>query len=233
MANELPEHPRRVRVLSDVDDTVKAKPVQLAFDHRGAYSGLNEGDAYPMVVGAYAAALNVESESFDGTRVAFLTARPESQSPLKAACQATRVTLKAADRMGIPRCTVLPGSLAALTKDALDFIRPSFQKRREATTILGGVDERFMNVAKAKVGVCKKYCALFPEDQFVFFGDSDVEGGKIMLNKRLVSAVFIHDVVERRLRYPEMRNDFVEFDGVHFFHLYEELVKHLKEIVYP
>ena len=182
----------RVKVLTDVDDTMLANLV----DRRYA-----KGTLYPGVVAFYDA---LKQEPFATTQVPIttLSARPDpligiaEEASLRSIRNLTANRLSPSGQSGQLESSVI-GTVETLTRAS----NKSYLKRLSDRVPFKKEDE----IGEVKFANCQQFCAVFPEYQYVFVGDSgqaDALTAQLLTNGLMAEGTsrplttFIHDLRE-------------------------------------
>ena len=182
----------RVKVLTDVDDTMVANLV----DRRYA-----KGTLYPGVVAFYDA---LKQEPFATTQVPIttLSARPDpligvaEEASLSSVRTLTAGRLSPSGQSGQLTSSII-GTVETLTRSS----NKSYLKRLSDRVPFESEDE----IGQVKFANCQQFCAVFPEYQYVFVGDSgqaDALTAQLLTNGQMAEGTsrplttFIHDLRE-------------------------------------
>jgi hypothetical protein len=182
----------RVKVLTDVDDTMMANLV----DQRYA-----KGTLYPGVVAFYDA-LKQEPFATPHIPITTLSARPDpvagigEEASLRKIRDLTANQLSPSGQSGELKSSVI-GTVETLTRAS----NKSYLKRLSDRVPFTKEDE----IGRVKFANCQQFCAVFPEYQYVFVGDSgqaDALTAQLLTNGVIAEGAarpittFIHDLRE-------------------------------------
>jgi hypothetical protein len=182
----------RVKVLTDVDDTMLANLV----DRRYA-----KGTLYPGVVAFYD---SLKQEPFATTQVPVttLSARPDplvgiaEEASLRSIRDLTANRLSPSGQSGAFKSSVI-GTIETLVRAS----NKPYLKRLSDRVPFNKEDE----IGEVKFANCQQFCAVFPEYQYVFVGDSgqaDALTAQLLTNGQMAEGMarpittFIHDLRE-------------------------------------
>ena len=182
----------RIKVLTDVDDTMVANLVDRRFA---------KGTLYPGVVAFYDA---LRQEPFATTRIPIttLSARPDplvglaEEASLRSVRDLTANRLSPSGQSGELKSSAI-GTLETLTRAS----NRSYLKRLSDRVPFEKEDE----IGEVKFANCQQFCAVFPEYQYVFVGDSgqaDALTAQLLTNGLMAAGTarpittFIHDLRE-------------------------------------
>jgi hypothetical protein len=182
----------RVKVLTDVDDTMVANLV----DRRYA-----KGTLYPGVVAFYDA---LKQEPFATTHVPVttLSARPNPLLGLAEEASLRSVRTLTADRLSPSgQSGELKSSVIGTTETLTRSSNRSYLRRLSDHVPFESEDE----IGQVKFANCQQFCAVFPEYEYVFVGDSgqaDALTAQLLTNGQMAQGTsrplttFIHDLRE-------------------------------------
>jgi hypothetical protein len=183
----------RVKVLTDVDDTMLANLVERRYA---------KGTLYPGVVAFYDA---LKQEPFATTQVPIttLSARPNplvgfaEETSLRNVRELTANRLNPSGQSGELKSSVI-GTAETLTRSS----NKSYLKRLSDRMPFKEEEDK---IGRVKFANCQQFCAVFPEYQYVFVGDSgqaDALTAQLLTNGLMAEGIarpvttFIHDLRE-------------------------------------